>query len=158
MPTISHNLLSVHRLASDNNCSKTFNSNGYLIQDKTRQTLLSGLLRYYVSFINEFFRFYWIFQCVTNLKYSLSLHSLKLWFKINIITKFIFSESMEKEITSTIFFQTFLAQHGISHQVSCPYSPEQNGKHHHFIETTCILLLEANLPHFLWLDTPLTAS
>lgn len=40
--------------------------------------------------------------------------------------------------------QYFLFSHGITHQYSCPYTPEQNGvverKHRHFIDTTRTLL------------------
>lgn len=49
-----------------------------------------------------------------------------------------------KEITS------YLASHGITHQLSCPYTPQQNGlgerEHKHLIETTITLLSQGSLP------------
>ena len=37
-------------------------------------------------------------------------------------------------------FESFLCSNGINHQISCPYTPQQNGlverKHRHLIETT----------------------
>ncbi|KAI0498161.1 hypothetical protein KFK09_021402 [Dendrobium nobile] len=54
----------------------------------------------------------------------------------------------------SIEFTNYLRSHGIAHQLSCPYTPEQNGtaerKHRHLIETTRTLLIEANIPHYLW--------
>ena len=48
----------------------------------------------------------------------------------------------------------FLNSKGIKHQLSCPYTPEQNGlaerKHRHLIETTITLLQNAILPSGFW--------
>ena len=47
-------------------------------------------------------------------------------------------------------FESFLTSNGINHQISCPYTPQQNGlverKHRHVIETTITLLSQASLP------------
>lgn len=40
VPLISHNLLSVHQFALDNNCIISFDSHGYVIQDKTSNQIL----------------------------------------------------------------------------------------------------------------------
>ena len=41
-------------------------------------------------------------------------------------------------------FESLLANHGIVHQISCPYTPQHNGlverKHRHLIETTITIL------------------
>ncbi|KAL6278174.1 hypothetical protein ACE6H2_021775 [Prunus campanulata] len=59
-------------------------------------------------------------------------------------------------------FQAFLADKGIIHQKSCPYTPEQNGlaerKHRHLIETTITLLQHAKLPSSFWTYAVQTAS
>jgi histone deacetylase 1/2 len=48
----------------------------------------------------------------------------------------------------------FLLNKGISHRLSCPYTPKQNGvaerKHRHIIETTITLLRTAKLPSKFW--------
>lgn len=50
--------------------------------------------------------------------------------------------------------QSFLAKQGISHNKSCPYTPEHNGfaerKHKHIVETAITLLQNANLPFKFW--------
>ena len=51
-------------------------------------------------------------------------------------------------------FQSFLGDKGICHQVSCPYTPEQNGiserKNRHVRETVVTLLQQASLPSMFW--------
>ncbi|KAJ9538634.1 hypothetical protein OSB04_031367 [Centaurea solstitialis] len=48
----------------------------------------------------------------------------------------------------------FFARHGIHHRLSCPYTPEQNGraerKHRHIIDTGLSMMFQAHIPsHFL---------
>lgn len=51
-------------------------------------------------------------------------------------------------------FTSYLAQHGIIHQVICSHTSEQNGiverKHRHGIEVGLILLAQAHLPMKCW--------
>lgn len=51
-------------------------------------------------------------------------------------------------------FKQFLNDHGIIHQVSCPYTPEQNGvserKNRHIRESAVTLLHTASLPPQFW--------
>lgn len=51
-------------------------------------------------------------------------------------------------------FKSYLSSHGIHHQISCPYTPQQNGlverKHRHLIETTITLLSQDSLPSQFW--------
>jgi len=43
---------------------------------------------------------------------------------------------------------------GILHQTTCPYSPQQNGvverKNRHMLEVTRSLLVDGNVPSYLW--------
>ena len=63
------------------------------------------------------------------------------------------------------FIQTDLIQHledqVIVRYVSCPNTPAQNGvverKHRHMVESSLTLLIHANLPLFLWVESFLTA-
>jgi len=55
-----------------------------------------------------------------------------------------------------------MAFHGILHQTSCTYTPQQNGiverKNKHLVETTRILLIHGEVPEHFWGDTILTAG
>ena len=51
-------------------------------------------------------------------------------------------------------FKAYLSNHGITHHISCPYTPQQNGvverKHRHIIETVIALLSQASLSYSFW--------
>lgn len=59
-------------------------------------------------------------------------------------------------------FKNHLTKSGIIHQISCPYTPQQNGvaeiEHRHLLATVRALLLTASLPNKFWLDALLTAT
>ena len=58
-------------------------------------------------------------------------------------------------------FSDFLSPHGILHQSSCEYTPQQNWvverKNRHLVETTCTLLLHHTIPQRFWGDAILIA-
>ena len=58
-------------------------------------------------------------------------------------------------------FSDFLSSHGILHQSSCAYTPQQNGvvehKNRHLVETARTLLLHHTVPQCFWGDVILTA-
>jgi len=58
-------------------------------------------------------------------------------------------------------FKQFMASHGILHQTSCAYTPQQNGvaerKNRHLMETTRTLLIHGEVPEHFWGDAILTA-
>ena len=64
-----------------------------------------------------------------------------------------FRSDGEGEFTSNEF-KSYLANHGISHQISCPHTPQQNGvverKHRHIIETVISLLSQSSLDYSFW--------
>jgi len=51
-------------------------------------------------------------------------------------------------------FNTFMKSHGILHQTSCAYTPQQNGvaerKNRHLVETTRTLLIHGGVPQCFW--------
>jgi len=58
-------------------------------------------------------------------------------------------------------FQNFIASHGILHQTSCAYTPQQNGvaerKNRHHVETTRTILIHGDVPQHSWGDAVLSA-
>lgn len=106
--------------------------------------------RYYLVFVDDFSKYTWFFPLV---------------YKSNVFYTFLhFKFQIEKMLASSIKclringggefmnaqFCRFLTTNGISHQVSCPHTPEQNGcaerKHRHIVETGLTLLFQTSLP------------
>ncbi|KAL0696244.1 hypothetical protein Bca4012_063424 [Brassica carinata] len=58
-------------------------------------------------------------------------------------------------------FKNHLAKHGIVHQTSCPYTPQQNGvaerKNRHLMEVARSMMFHANVPKRFWSDAVVTA-
>ncbi|PKU68147.1 Retrovirus-related Pol polyprotein from transposon TNT 1-94 [Dendrobium catenatum] len=117
--------------------------------------------RYYIIFVDDNSRFTWLYP---------------LRHKSEVLNTFInFKTQVEKYTSHQIKvlrtdggmeymnnqFSDFLRTHGIVHQTSCPYTPEQNGlaerKHRHIIETTRALLFTASVPYTYWPDAVSTA-
>ena len=110
--------------------------------------------KYYVLFIDHFTKFTWIYL----LKSKSEVFAKFVQFKAMIENQFsarikTFRSNGGGKDTSTKF-KTYLSQQGIIHQISCPYTPQQNGlvekKHRHLIKTIITLLSHASLPSSYW--------
>ncbi|CAL9029135.1 unnamed protein product [Prunus brigantina] len=59
-------------------------------------------------------------------------------------------------------FNQFLQDHGIIHQRSCPYTPQQNGvaerKSRHLLEVIRVSLFGANMPRSFWGEAIVSAA
>ncbi|PKU79142.1 Retrovirus-related Pol polyprotein from transposon TNT 1-94 [Dendrobium catenatum] len=118
--------------------------------------------RYYLLIVDDFSRFTWLFPImhksdVTNtFVYFTTFIEKQTNFKIKTIRTDGGGEFVNNH------FLSFTKNAGIRHQVSCPYTPEQNGtaerKHRHIITTTRALLHTASLPMSFWLDAAITAT
>ncbi|PKU82366.1 Retrovirus-related Pol polyprotein from transposon TNT 1-94 [Dendrobium catenatum] len=117
---------------------------------------------YYAIFIDEFTKFTWLYLLTskneTLAKFKQLHNMIKNKFGSSIQT---FRSDGGGEFNSTEF-RLYLINNGITHQVSCPHTPEQNGtaerKHRHLLDTTRALLHAAGLPHNLWADAVSTAN
>ena len=87
------------------------------------------------------------------MKLYLCSNVFKPWLKDNLILKFNVFGLMggEGEFQA---FQNYLATNGLLHQVSCPYTPQQNGrverKNRHVLEVGLSLLIQASMPLKYW--------
>ncbi|PKU72052.1 Retrovirus-related Pol polyprotein from transposon TNT 1-94 [Dendrobium catenatum] len=117
--------------------------------------------KYYLLFVDDFTHYSWV--------YPLQLKS-------EAFTQFLhFKSTVENQFNKHIktlrtdgggefvnkIFNAYLSRAGIVHQLTCPYTPQQNGvaerKHRHLIETVRSLLFHANLPTHFWFEALLTA-
>ncbi|CAL8176000.1 unnamed protein product [Prunus armeniaca] len=150
VPHLTANLLSVHQLCKDNNCNIIFDVSGFYIQDKlTKKILLQGKSSQ------------GLYPIPVSLQSSVSVPSpiqQSQRFHAMLVTQFAASVKCLQsdgggEFTSRLFTD-YLASKGIEHQLSCPYTPQQNGlaerKNRHLIKTSITLLTAAHLPSQFW--------
>jgi GAG-pre-integrase domain len=106
--------------------------------------------KYYVMFTDHFSRFSWIFFC----SHKSEIASLFTQFKY-------LAENLQNcniktlQIDGGTEFQPIIRSHpAIYFQISCPYTPQQNGltewKHRHVLELSLATMLHANIPHTYW--------
>jgi transposase InsO family protein len=110
--------------------------------------------RYFVLFIDDCTRFTWIFPMKNKsevfhyFQYLCALIQNQFSTSVKILRSDGGGEYMSSK------FKEFLSLKGIIHQVSCPYTPEQNGiserKNRHLRETAVTLLQSASLPPLFW--------
>lgn len=118
--------------------------------------------RYFVLFIDDCTRFTWMFPMKKKnevLSFFKSLCAI-VSTQFNKSIKTLRSDGGGEYMS--LLFQNFLNEKGILHQVSCPYTPEQNGvserKNRHVRETAVTLLQHASLPDQFWYHACATAT
>ncbi|KAI5339260.1 hypothetical protein L3X38_018532 [Prunus dulcis] len=118
--------------------------------------------RYFVLFVDDYTIFIWMFPLIN----KSAVYSTFVKFHAFISTQCsasikILQSDGGGEYQSHLFKQ-FLTSKGILHQVSCPYTPQQNGlverKNRHIIETAVTLMTAAALPLNFWSHACLHAS
>jgi histone deacetylase 1/2 len=119
-----------------------------------------GRYQYYVSFIDDFNKFTWI--------YLLKNHS-------DVYQVFLdFQQLVERRFDKKIItlqtdwggeyqkLHSFFNKVGITHHVSCPHTHQQNGsaerKHRHIVEVGLSLLAQASMPLKFWDEAFLTTT
>jgi transposase InsO family protein len=104
---------------------------------------------YYVSFIDDYSRFIWI--------YLLHRKSevFQYFFEFQYLVEHMFNHiiiTVQSDWGGGEYerLNSFFCQVGISHHVSCPHTPQQNGvaerKHRHIVEMSLSLLVTASMP------------
>jgi hypothetical protein len=118
--------------------------------------------RFYLVLVDEYTKFTWVYL----LTHKSDTFNIFKQFIALVKTQFkqsvqLFRTDCGGEFTSTEF-NTFCANHGIIHQLSCPHTPQQNGvaerKHRHLIQCALALLSQSNLPISYWSYAVSTAA
>ena len=114
----------------------------------------SNDFQYYVLFVDAYSKFTWLYL----LKHKSDVLEVFKFFKafvenqLNSKIKILKSDN-GGEYTSNAF-KHFCASHGITHQFSCPHTPQQNGvaerKHRHIVECALTLLSHSQLSPIFW--------
>ncbi|KZV44983.1 hypothetical protein F511_32729 [Dorcoceras hygrometricum] len=115
--------------------------------------------RYYVSFVDAFSRYTWIY--FTKLKFEVP----RIFETFKSLVELQFNKRIKNLQTDWggefRSLTSFLQEHGIQHRVTCPHTSEQNGvverKHRHVVEIGLTLLAHASMPLRFWPDAFSTA-
>ncbi|KAK8957728.1 hypothetical protein KSP39_PZI001284 [Platanthera zijinensis] len=110
--------------------------------------------RFYLIIVDECSRFSWYFPLRRKSEVGLLfIQFIKLMEKqLDKTVKFVQTDGGGEFMSHTL--QEFFLSHGISHLVSCPGTPEQNGlaerKHRHIVETGLTLMAHGQTPKQFW--------
>ena len=101
--------------------------------------------KYYHLFVDEFSRYSWLFLLKHESDVLSTLKHLKAIVENQLSKQIKFLRTdCGGEYTSNAFTE-FCSSHGITHQFSCPHTPQQNGiverKHRHIIECVSLKVL-----------------
>ncbi|GKV36117.1 hypothetical protein SLEP1_g44285 [Rubroshorea leprosula] len=117
--------------------------------------------RYFLIFIDDFSRFCWVYF----LKHKSEVFDVFIKFKASVENECGLNIKTLRFDNATEYtshrFQQFLQQHGIHHQLTIPYTPQQNGvserKNRSILNMARCLLFEKNLPKNCWAEAIYTA-
>ena len=110
--------------------------------------------RYYVVFVDDYSRFTWLYPLQKKSDFYDVLEAyialVQTQFSCKIKT---FQSDGGTEFVNTRVRSIFL-NNGTHHRMSCPYTPQQNGraerKHRHITETGLAMMFHSNVPATLW--------
>ena len=114
----------------------------------------SNGVRYYVSFLDAFTKFTWIYVLHTKSQVSHAFKKFKVLVEKQTGHKIcnLQTDNAREFLVLTYFLQ----QHGIHHRLTCPYTHQQNGsverKQRHIVDMGLALLAHANLPLKFWAE------
>ncbi|WZZ36046.1 hypothetical protein YC2023_019447 [Brassica napus] len=117
--------------------------------------------KYFVTFIDEKSKYTWITLIQTKDRVLEAFINFQNYVSNHFNSKIkIFRSDNGGEYTSTAF-KHHLAKHGIIHQTSCPYTPQQNGvaerKNRHLMEVARSMMFHTNVPKRFWGDAVVSA-
>ena len=121
----------------------------------------SSNFRYYIIFVDDHSRFTWFYPMTLKSQAFMIFKQFQTLVEVQFSCKIkTFQSDGGSEFTSNQF-QSHLHTSGIRHQMSCPYTPSQNGraerKHRHITETGLALLFHSQVPLSHWVDAFSTA-
>jgi transposase InsO family protein len=110
--------------------------------------------RYYLLFVDDFSRFSWLFLLKHKSEVLTTFKHFKATVENQLSTQIKYLRTDCGGEYSSNAFTDFCSSHGITHQFSCPHTPQQNGiverKHRHIVESALTILSHASLPITYW--------
>jgi histone deacetylase 1/2 len=119
-----------------------------------------GRNKYYVSFIDDFSKFTWIYLLKHKSEVFQRFHEFQSLVERQFNRKILALQSEWGEEYEKL--NSFFTKAGIVHLVSCPHAHQQNGaaerKHRHIVEVGLSLLAQSSMPLKYWDQAFLTAT
>ena len=110
--------------------------------------------RYYVSFVDDYSRFTWLYPLRSKSDFYGVFESFIALMETQFSTKIKAFQSDGGTEFLNNKVKALLQKHGILHRISCPYTPQQNGrverKHRHIVETGLAMMFHAHIPVPYW--------
>lgn len=111
-------------------------------------------MNYFLTLVDDYFRWTWVFL----LRVKCDVSSILKTFLAMILNQFEKHVKIFRTDNGSEFFNNTCGElfktHGILHQSSCPYTPQQNGvverRHRHLLETPRAIKFQGNLPSKFW--------
>ncbi|KAK9060122.1 hypothetical protein SSX86_020826 [Deinandra increscens subsp. villosa] len=121
-----------------------------------------GGFRYYVVFIDDHSRFTWFYPLKAKSEFSVILSVFLNFVQTQFDRKLkVFQSDGGLEFVNNTVRKIF-ETNGTFHQLSCPYTPQQNGraerKHRHLVETGLAMMFNSHVPAKYWVDAFSTAT
>ncbi|KAL0641846.1 hypothetical protein Bca4012_102697 [Brassica carinata] len=117
--------------------------------------------KYFVTFIDEKSKYTWLTLLPSKDRVLEAFMNFQAYVsnQYNATVKVLRSDNGGEYISNA--FKSHLAKHGIVHQTSCPYTPQQNGvaerKNRHLMEVARSMMFHTNVPKRFWGDAVQTA-
>ncbi|WZZ35042.1 hypothetical protein YC2023_018443 [Brassica napus] len=117
--------------------------------------------KYFVTFIDEKSKYTWLTLIPSKDRVIDAFKNFQTYVTNHYHAKIKILRSDNGGEYTSYAFKSHLSHHGILHQTSCPYTPQQNGvaerKNRHLMEVARSLMFQANVPKRFWSDAVATA-
>ena len=117
--------------------------------------------KYFVTFIDEKSKYTWLTLIQTKDRVLDAFRNFQTYVTNHYHARIKILRSDNGGEYTSYAFKSHLDHHGILHQTSCPYTPQQNGvaerKNRHLMEVARSLMFQANVPKRFWSDAVSTA-
>ncbi|WZY99772.1 hypothetical protein YC2023_072101 [Brassica napus] len=117
--------------------------------------------KYFVTFIDEKYKYTWLTLIPSKDRVIDAFKNFQAYVTNHYHARIKILRSDNGGEYTSYAFKSHLDHHGILHQTSCPYTPQQNGvaerKNRHLMEVARSLMFQANVPERFWSDAVSTA-
>lgn len=114
---------------------------------------------HFLTIVDDFSRYTWVYLLRNK---SDVVHIIPRYFQL-VETQFLKTiKCFRSDNAPELKFEDYFAEKSVLHQLSCPYTPQQNSvverKHQHLLNVAHALMFQSHIPHIFWGECILTAA